>query len=363
LALLIVSVCLCTWSYAQTTNVANTSKRGSLIIAPEIRTDGNDTAYYKTLLTINNDYPDAVNLECCYVIPGCTPICGGGLLTASQPLTIDVFTGEFLDGGSDGVDGSYLPGLPYRTKAELKCWAIGTDSDNETVGISWNYLAAEVTIIHSTKPIAYTYNAWRFKAWGPIGTPIGTKVVPATGLPYVSADFTGLTGAYDACPKFLYFDILQQETANQYSPGYEVDNYISLVPCKQDFTQGAGATRIKVDLSIWNEDGANKGLLTSWLCIDCFFQGSLSTSLRNASGLIAFPNLGTPGGYFKTTTVAGGLTNVCPFTLSAGDAPPIIGVIDKTYFAGTGPVSSTTPSISAEGTPVTGALKYNYEAN
>ena len=354
LALLFLTVCLCTWSYAQTTtNVANTSKRGSLLIFPEIRTDGNDIdGYYRTLVTISNDYPADIAIQCCYIIPGCIPVCSGGLLTASQPLTIDVFSGDLLDGPVDN-DGS-IPGLDLHTKAELKCWAVGLDSDNDTVGISWNYLAGEATIIHTRLPDAYTYNAWRFKAWAAKGDPVGTKTPPAgSGLGVVSADFSGATGQYDACPQYSYFDILQQGTT--------ADNYISLVPCKQDLTQGAGPTRIKVDMAVWNENATPVSIKTKWLCLDCFFQGSLGDSVYNAGGKTTFPDLGTPGGYFKTETVAGGLTNVCPFPLSPGDAPPVIGVIDKKYVPYMGaPVSSTTPSISANGTPVTGALKYNY---
>jgi hypothetical protein len=364
LVLLLLSVCLCTWSYAQTTNVANTSKRGSLLIFPEIRTDIIDVGTYRTLVTISNDYPGEVDLQCCYVISGCTPICGGGHLTASQPLTIDAATGALLDPDGFETEG-YLPALGHNTKAELKCWAVGEDSGGDTVAISWNYLAGEATIVNTGRPDAYTYNAWRFKAYAPFSVDaphvgVGTKVPPSGGsLGYVSADFSGLAGQYDACPKYSYFDILQ--------PSSTVEDYVSLVPCKQDLTQDGGPTRIKVDLSIWNEKGEAKSLLTKWLCIDCFFQGSLATSLYDGGGPTAFPTLGTPGGYFKTTTVAGGKTDVCPFTLSAGEAPPVLGVIDKRWVFGAGAAaaatSSTTPTISDVGAPVTGALKYNYNTN
>ncbi len=56
--------------------VANTSKKGSLLIIPLIRTDVNPTTgeSWETLITIGNDYPIGVKLQCVFVLKdGCEP--------------------------------------------------------------------------------------------------------------------------------------------------------------------------------------------------------------------------------------------------------------------------------------------------
>jgi len=308
--------------------VANTSKKGSLLIFPLIRTDGNVTIseQYETLITIASDYPLGIQLQCVFVLKDqCEdPILFGFDLTANQPVTWRASTGAGLDGGN-------ISGIGTGHVAELKCWAMRfMDDDADATNfsqMSFNHLTGEATLLRTVGANAVgaaTYNAWRFAANDPVGTEM---------LPEGTLTLSGATHAYDACPQALIFDTLYQVPnphARTYDPG--VDNYIVLTPCKQDVTEEGSPTHFKLNAKRWNE---NESSATGEFCLNCFFADTLAAiQIQGANQ--------TGANALYVNPVKPETTGPCPaFTTTF----PAIGVVVK-QFSGflAGPMTATTPT-------------------
>lgn len=337
-----------TWCLAQ--SVANTSKKGSLLIFPLTRVTyhpPSDPRGWDTMITISNDYPAGLIVRC-YIIPqSCDPTNDWMDLeiTASQPFVFwlsDIF----------GLDGKY----------ELKCWAYKTVDDNgsysEDTAIMWNHLAGEATMVHydgnGVIDGAFTTNAWRFAAikgsdpkgpqknGDPIGDPadvdVGKLELTGTTLPF---------GSYDACPEKLLFDIRKQVPDHE-APAYGdlgQDNYIALVPCKQDLTQETGGpTTNKAKLRVCN---ANEECRGAEFCVNCFFANSLDKAVPLAQAL------GTDGGYIEVTSPKDtSPTAPCGVT----DGAPFVGASAITFVGDNGPVAGTTPTAVGA---AAGLIKYD----
>jgi hypothetical protein len=317
--------------------VANTSKKGSLLIFPLIRTDTTTTTQYgveqwETLISIGNDNAYSVHVQCVFVTDP-TTTCDHFLnqfdfeLTANMPVTFRASDGKDLDGGSPvggGIDRGHV--------AELKCWVVGFQDSNATTEMSYNHLTGEATLLRTvagTGVGAATYNAWRFAANAGFGTQVG-----APGNLVLS----GANNAYDGCPGALIFDYLKQ-TPEPLAPTYisSVDNYVAMVPCKQDLTQSGGPAHIKVDVQRRNESEQSQN---GFICLDCFFANSLDN-------VPYFPDLDTAAGAFKAypyNNCSGG--TLC--NLPAGDTYPLVGVIVKRFNGYLGPITATTPTGEGE---------------
>jgi hypothetical protein len=314
-----------------------------------IRTDSPvDGEVYDTLVSISNDYPAGVRLKCYFVPSDCEESNRGFDITANQPLVFWVSDGRDLN-HEKSVIGQGLP----NDQSELKCWAYYEENEDD-VGptakqISWNHLSGEATIVKSIQGVdvqAYRYNAWRFAA---VGVTRGDAVGTAGTI-----DLTGLAGAYDACPQYLWFDVLKQ-VEDPASDNYAgtVDNYIALVPCKQDLTQEGIPVNIKADMLVYNENEVE--ISGSYICYDCWYQGSLS-SLDSDKGNIdnnPFINLATFGGAVKVSSPQEGSTGPCGATAGS----PQLGVLVKTYDAFDGPATAATPTTQGV-KPLEGAIVY-----
>jgi hypothetical protein len=318
--------------------VSNTSKKGSLLIIPLIRTDiGPNGEQWETLLTFGNDYPVGVNVQCVFVLKnGCNhQLQFDFLLTANQPVTFRASDGFSLEG--DDVMGG---GIGVGQVAEAKCWAkqfvFDDDDAPATTQMSFNHLSGEATLLRTVAGVGYgaaTYNFWRFAANAPLGSQVGT---PGELL------LTGTTGNYDSCPASLLFDFLKQ-TPEPTAPAYtaSVDNFIALVPCKQDVSQNGGPTVLKTRILRWDE---NESSASGTICVNCFFADSADNVVSPQS----FPNVNTPAGVFRAEPFAetGG-----PCNLTSAVTYPVVGVLVKRFTGFLGPIVATTPTASGEWVP------------
>jgi hypothetical protein len=121
-----------------------------------------------------------------------------------------------------------------------------------------------------------------------------------------------------------------------------VDNYVAIVPCKQDLTQDGGAAKIKFDVQRRDE---NERSQNGAICLDCFF----ADSLDNAP---FFPGINTPAGAFRAVphpACTGGTECLLP----SGDTYPAVGVIVKRFEGYLGPMTATTPTAQGEWIPST----------
>jgi len=325
--------------------VANTSKKGSLLIFPLIRTDRNILTgeQWETLITIGNDNYYAVEMQCVFVIKddNCNHLGNqyDFVLTPNQPVTFRASDGYDLD-GNDFLGG----GIEKGHVAEAKCWAKRFVSDDEefddTSAISYNHLTGEATLLRyfgDAGDGVASYSAWRFAANATMGSQVGTT--PGT------LQLSGDANNYDSCPAVLVFDYLRQ-VENPATLRYEgaIDNYVAIVPCKQDFTQDGGPTKIKLDVARRDE---NERSQSGALCLNCF----VADSLANAP---FFPGLSTPAGAFKVTPYAN-VTGGTECALVAGKvAYPVVGVILKRFGGARGPLTAVTPTGEGEWVSGTG---------
>ncbi len=160
---------------------------------------------------------------------------------------------------------------------------------------------------------AATYNAWRFAANAPLGSPVST---PGT------LQLTGDANNYDTCPNTLIFDYLRQtdDPAAARHTEASVDNFIALVPCKQDLSQDGGPTVIKTRLVRYDE---NERSGSGQICLNCFFADS-------AANVPAFPNVNTPGGMFRAEPFSE-VGGPCELPSPQLDTYPVVGVIVKHF--------------------------------
>jgi hypothetical protein len=352
IAFLIVTVA--SSCFAQTRTVASTSKKGSLLIFPLIRTDYNSTLKenWETLVTIANDYALGVWLTCVVVKKdGCDHGTQIGIpLTANQVITFRASDGRNIDGGprgfavGSGVDGEV---------AEAKCWATRFnldegDTGDTTTQIQFNHLSGEATLLRSVDGQgvgAASYNAWRFAANKPnVGDQVGPNPGELLLTGVLNTTAPAGNGTYDACPASLLFDFLRQTPdplAAQYQ--FSIDDYVAMVPCKQDLTQDGGGANIKIDVTSWDE---NESPSDGAICLQCFSAGSLADAPY-------FPDITTPGGVFQAYPHIGSSLNHC--IVPAADTYPVVGVIVKRFGGFLGPITATTPTGKGTWVPSSGS--------
>lgn len=262
-------------------NVTSTSKKGSLLVFAEIFTAG--VAGEDTIITIANDYPDAVSVKCYWMDVFQQHQDFVFTLTAYQPVWFSAQTGK---GSIDVPPFGFPEGI---NRGELKCWAVKEFRDPNNPGctienqISWNHLYGSALKI-STPGIypayAYEYNAFAFAARNVTqGSPVITPPDTTPGNLTLNGDST-LAG-YDACPSYLVFNFFAYDppTSGGGLGAYGKDtlsfwaNHLALAPCRQDLRQDSNPVCSKVKFDIWNE---NEWKLTgAYQCIKCWFEGYL----------------------------------------------------------------------------------------
>jgi len=217
--------------YAAARTMANTSKKGSLLIFPLIK--AGLKASQDTVISISNDYYAAVHLECIYKLPTncfCDPF--NFTLTPNQEISFSAKTGKGLDGDPIPKIGT-LPEFDLSTVGELKCWA--TDN-NATMHhpISFNWLSGQA-IIGEDDNRSWAYSAWRFAVGSGIPN-LGLVGVPGT------LRLTGTPFSYDACPSRLMFNFIEQtptatgpfpmDVSDRGGTFQTANDLLTLIPCK-----------------------------------------------------------------------------------------------------------------------------------
>ena len=249
--------------------VADTSRKGSLLIFPKVELRWNLSGYMvqDTFLNLSNAYPDDVCVQLYFVngdppLPEIPPdrahsgwnwIDNWITLTANEPTYWSVLSGnpkglvpfEWLDPTGNPL----LRGRPANDgtgervlRGAVLAWAINYDGEE----ICWNHLMGGATIINYQHGTAWEYNAYAVPVAGDyaLGAPTGT---PGQLL---------LDGVeYEYCPDRLLFDFFavgSTALSGELSP-VVVDSDLTLLPLQLDLRQsGAGPITTLADFEIWN---------------------------------------------------------------------------------------------------------------
>jgi len=329
--------------------VANTSKKGSLLVFPLIKVGASEQDDNDTIITFSNDYPGSVKVMCRYATPEncyCDPF--NFSLTANQSIAFSAKTGHGLDDENTltrfkiGIDP--FPTLGGEYAGELRCWAI----NGSGYPISWNHLSGTAMIIEGPNQ-TWQYSAWRFAVG--YGVQQGTNVRNASGGLSKSLRLTGMPTTYDACPEKLIFNFIRQtdnpdaEVYQENGTTYAAENRLTLVPCKQDCVTG---TPVHIYFTI-SDEYENSDYTAA--CLDCtdnataFYSKSLSDSAKFFDPT-AFTGLKTPGGMaiVENTPSERGL---CGETYGI----PLLGVISNKLYNAYGPVAGETLTVHGRGQP------------
>jgi hypothetical protein len=339
---------------AQVNGSADTSKEGSLLIWPTVRTDSGNETY----IVINNNSPNDVMVKCFWEVKDIPAVpTSQGLfydfviqLSPFSPVIFRASDGSSLD------DLGVAAGMGEGEKGALKCWAVDETLRKQ---ISWNHLSGFAIIVQGDNTLpagtqrattsAWEYSAWRFAAnvisssgtfadgfWvGQVIDVAGannrmnlkaspTTVVSPSNCPGPAYDASGCSlpnAAYDACPKYMTFEFLAEPSGTKTTDGYAF-NSLALVPCKTDFTGVTLDTKTQLVYTIWNEWGV--GYSGLYQCANCAYTSWLgSLSVVRKQKLFQMKSLHTPSGHFRVEGIA---NSVC-----AVDAvsTPLLGVISS----------------------------------
>jgi hypothetical protein len=320
-----------TWCLAQADRtVANTSKKGSLLIWPLIKVTPADT-----IIKLNNEYFKSVKVKCAYRMPFPSRHQDWVLeLLPNQPISWRASTGRRPDGKAILQDGESPPGLERGTAATLVCWAV----DAATQQIAWNWLTGDAIVGEGTKQ-HWQYSAWRFA--------VNASTTGAdAGLPG-SMLLTGDSGNYDACPTSLSFTVQRQapDLSAAFAAG-TVNNQLTLVSCNFDLSSDKSAT-VYAKLQTHDEYGDSlpdaSVLVGSSLPATHWFSESLtSAKLFHDDASNPFVELATPRGIIL---VHGRQDASFPGTSGV----PLIGVLSTQFASLKGPVAGSSPTAAGLG--------------
>lgn len=341
--------------------MANTTKKGSLVVWPLIKVGPDDEPWRDTIITFSNDYTSKVAVMCCYKYPVqpnledpvCQHECFDFSLTGSQEVSWSARTGLTLDGtlfpksgqaanrfkdfeGTGDHDDDLIIG-------ELKCWAV----DGSKNPISFNWLSG-TAVIGEGPDMTWQYSAYRHR----VGNDIANK-----GLVGEAGDhtllLTGTSTTYDACPSGLLFNIIEQTDNESITrptfPVHDslagpedyrtVKNVLTLVPCKQDLVDDNN-TIVRAYINVYNENESSSYANTCVGCgqdnasIEVYTESLLSSKFHENS---VFTNLkGTPGGVIYVTSESNGSNAQCQGSTAY---IPMYGVMSTQTYSINGPIA------------------------
>ena len=312
--------------------VANTSKKGSLLIWPLVKAGPGETT-----LILGNDYYEAVKVRCIYRAPfPFTHTDWTFSLAANQTIAWLASTGKGPDGKAIPAGGT-PPKLAAGTTAELRCFAV---NDAVTQQIAWNWLSGEA-IVSEGKNQNWAYSPWRFA--------VNSSTTGATAGTAGTIALSGDTGNYDACPTGLIFNFLKQTPSKsaQSFPKGRVHNVLTLVPCSGNYSTNSGPI-VYTGLATYDE--AQNATADASICVGSgaaatqWFSESLISPKLVLDTAVAnpFTSLATPGG---SISIHGRAHSNC--TGSTG--VPLIGVMSMQFTSGKGPVAGVPPTAAGFG--------------
>ena len=220
-------------------NVADTSKKGSLLVFPKVVVWGDSESVdaVNTYIFIGNDQTTPTWVKCYWMDNNQSVEDFHFFVTANQPVVFTAGQGD-------------LQIVPFGDNAtgSLVCWA---QDENDQNPRNFNHLYGHAMISGGDANIFY--NAYSFALNGS---------VPAYPASYELL----LNGTvYDACPKYLI---------TYFSPSFTFGlPDLTLWPCKQDLRQDRIPTCTKAKFDIWN--GHEVKFTGAYQCFKCFFEGFL----------------------------------------------------------------------------------------
>jgi hypothetical protein len=252
LVLVILLACMSGVSSVAQENVTSTSKKGSLLVFPFIHT-GNGQAF-DTIVSIANDGSSPVTVKCYWMDSDQNPSDFEFSLTPYQPAWFSAKTGL----GSKGV-AEFGGGL----SGDLKCWAIDTTTDQESVKRD-NHLYGSAMLINTDEngTEAFEYDAWAFALRTDISSP----------NPYSGPLNLNGTTDYDACPGYLVYNFFSYY-ANVPQPFGTGRSWLILSPCQQDLRQDRSPICTKAKFDVWNENETK--FTGAYGCVKCWFEDVL----------------------------------------------------------------------------------------
>jgi hypothetical protein len=234
-------------------NVASTSKRGSLLVWPMIKTGD----FLDTIITIGNDSSKSVILKCYWMDKTQAAWDFEIELTPYQPVWFSAKTGWGTFWGGVSQFGS--PNI-----GELKCWAITIPESPEGALEQlrqFNYLYGNALILDTEDPVrAFEYNAWAFY--------LNKQPNDAQS---VNLDLDG--DEYDYCPGYLVYNFFSLDGTPGGTATFGLTT-LALSPCQQDVRQDKTPVCGKAKFDIWNENEIK--FTGAYQCVKCWFEGVLS---------------------------------------------------------------------------------------
>jgi len=289
--------------------VANTSKKGSLLIFPQITIDPVSRA--DTFIEITNDQTTPVHVECNYINEQKGRTDFDFQLTGKATVSWDV--------GTLAGDGVHPPPFPTSSRypaggsiynGALICFAINQSGQTQ---VAFNHLHGTATV---TYPVAspkrgYRYNPWSFTALTTNNLPAADYTEQGTAG---RLDLKGAgVGTYDACPAYTTTAFMPNGAA--LGNVRTINNGLGVVTCNQDLRQDALIHLTKLQFTVWNS--REQSYTGAYQCIDSVKTLPLvagSPGLVNGTNF-NFTTLGTADGMFKVQAVA---STVCRYSESAG---------------------------------------------
>jgi hypothetical protein len=219
--------------------VGNPYKTGSLMVFPLVDLSGDND----TVIAITNSFYHEVNVACWY--RSVSDEVGGAVFAVGADDTVwfSLKTGE----------GSMPAPFYLAENGEVKCWAV---NEAGTEQISWNYLQG-LAEISDAQNRTWGYSSWNFAADKPRGAAVGEAGV---------IRLSGLSGQYDAMPKYLNLNV----------PGTVSEAKVTLVLGKQDLRQDRENVYSKAKFTY------SKGGTSSTQCLIDQVQTSIRKSLLSS---------------------------------------------------------------------------------
>ena len=307
---LTINVAPCQPPPPQDGGVAETSKKGSLLVFTKIelrwRIVGNDQQLVQdTFVDLTNDYPSSVAVQMYFINgdpaleavynpsngdlierahPGCNGVDNMITLTGNEPSYWSALTGypkgvspftvvDPAAGAFDAGNPATWPGRPANDGSGdrvLRGWVLAWAVDAFGDEIRWNHLKGDVLIINYDQNAAWEYNTWAFAT---------TAVAHGYTLP--DPGVLRLDGLeYDNCPALLMLDFYASQ--ENLAPGgigvanlFGIDTDLTLLPMWIDLRQdGDGPTTTKAKFDIWNQNEIK--FSGTERCITCWDQELLS---------------------------------------------------------------------------------------
>jgi len=322
----LLSTTLCLAQFDRT--VTNTSKKGSLLVWPLIKSGAPDTT-----IQLTNNYYAPVKVKCFYgaKFPASHTSWGFTMLP-NQTIAWRASTGKGPDGRiMPGVNGT-PPALAAGVACLLSCWAVDSGGTQQ---IAWNWLSGDAIVGESGNQY-WEYSAWRFA--------VNSSTTGANAGTAGKLQLTGDSGNYDACPTGLLFNFLKQTTnASQSFPPGNANTRLTLVPCGQDLATDNNPV---VYASMGPRDEVSTPLSSTYVCVGSqnstsqwYSESLLSTKMHIIGSTInPYTNIASPGGniYIHGKQETGS----CVDSMGV----PLIGVMSMQLSSSTGPVVGATPT-------------------